>query len=72
MLDRYLAAAARSSTATPSWPTTRALAALNVARILGIFARLIARDGKPRYRAFMPRMWRYLDAQPGRRRRWPA
>lgn len=38
-----------------------ALAAMNEARILGIFARLVARDGKPRYRAFMPRMWRHLD-----------
>lgn len=38
------------------------LAALNEARILGIFARLIVRDGKPRYRAFMPRMWRHLTA----------
>ncbi|HEY0928115.1 N-acetylmuramate/N-acetylglucosamine kinase AmgK [Brevundimonas sp.] len=44
------------------------LAALNEARILGIFARLITRDGKPRYRAFMPRMWDHLNAnlkQPG-------
>ena len=38
------------------------LAALNEARILGIFARLIVRDGKPRYRAFMPRMWDHLNA----------
>jgi aminoglycoside/choline kinase family phosphotransferase len=38
-----------------------ALGALNIARILGLFARLVARDGKPRYRAFMPRLWRYLD-----------
>ncbi|PZT95195.1 MAG: aminoglycoside phosphotransferase [Brevundimonas sp.] len=38
------------------------LAALNQARIIGIFARLIARDGKPRYRAFLPRMWRHLNA----------
>lgn len=37
------------------------LAALNEARILGIFARLVARDGKPRYRAFMPRMWAQLE-----------
>lgn len=37
------------------------LAALNEARILGIFARLIARDGKPRYRQFMPRMWGHLN-----------
>src|SRR5690606_22177704 len=38
-----------------------ALAALNEARILGVFARLVARDGKPRYRAFMPRMWAHLE-----------
>lgn len=38
------------------------LAALNEARIIGIFARLIARDGKPRYRKFLPRMWRHLNA----------
>ena len=37
-----------------------ALATLNEARILGIFARLIVRDHKPRYEAFMPRMWRHL------------
>ncbi len=38
-----------------------ALGALNVVRIIGIFARLVARDRKPRYGAFMPRLWRYLD-----------
>jgi aminoglycoside/choline kinase family phosphotransferase len=38
-----------------------ALGALNIVRILGLFARLVARDGKPRYRAFMPRLWAYLD-----------
>ena len=38
-----------------------ALGALNVARILGIFARLVTRDNKPRYAAFMPRLWGYLD-----------
>jgi aminoglycoside/choline kinase family phosphotransferase len=38
-----------------------ALAALNETRILGVFARLIYRDGKPRYRQFMPRMWRQLE-----------
>jgi aminoglycoside/choline kinase family phosphotransferase len=37
------------------------LGALNIVRILGIFARLVARDGKPRYRALIPRLWRYLD-----------
>jgi len=38
-----------------------ALATLNEARILGVFARLIVRDGKPRYQQFMPRMWRHLE-----------
>jgi aminoglycoside/choline kinase family phosphotransferase len=38
-----------------------ALGALNIVRILGIFARLVTRDAKPRYAAFMPRLWRYLD-----------
>lgn len=42
------------------------LAALNEARILGIFARLIARDGKPRYRAFMPRVWAHLNRNLGK------
>lgn len=39
-----------------------ALAALNQARIIGIFSRLVVRDGKPKYRAFMPRMWRHLES----------
>jgi len=38
-----------------------ALAALNEARILGVFARLIVRDGKPGYRQFLPRMWGQLQ-----------
>lgn len=38
-----------------------ALGALNIVRIIGIFARLVTRDGKPRYAAFMPRLWTYLD-----------
>ncbi len=37
-----------------------ALATLNESRILGVFARLVTRDKKPRYEAFMPRMWRHL------------
>jgi hypothetical protein len=36
------------------------LGAINVMRILGIFSRLTARDGKMRYREFMPRMWGHL------------
>jgi len=40
----------------------RALAALNAARILGpVFARQVVVFGRARYRAFMPRTWRYLE-----------
>jgi aminoglycoside/choline kinase family phosphotransferase len=39
----------------------RALAALNAARILFIFARQVAGFGRPRYTAFMPRTWRHLE-----------
>ena len=39
----------------------RALAASNAARILGrVFARQTLL-GRPQYRAFMPRTWRYLE-----------
>jgi N-acetylmuramate 1-kinase len=36
------------------------LGALNALRILGIFSRLVSRDGKQRYREFMPREWGHL------------
>jgi hypothetical protein len=45
-----------------------ALGALNISRILGLFARLVVRDAKPRYATYIPRLWRYLDrclADPG-------
>ena len=38
------------------------LGALNAMRILGIFARLVHRDGKARYRQYMPREWGHLAA----------
>jgi N-acetylmuramate 1-kinase len=38
-----------------------ALGALNICRILGIFARLTTRDKKPKYATLMPRLWGYLD-----------
>ena len=60
-LDRYFSAARVDD--RPAFLRTYAgLAALNEARILGIFARLIVRDGKPRYAAFMPRVWAHLNA----------
>lgn len=37
------------------------LGAQRNAKILGIFARLWKRDGKPRYAALCPRVWAYLD-----------
>ena len=59
MLERYLAA--RPQVEREAFLRDyAALAALNNARITGLFARLIVRDAKPRYRAFMPRMWRLL------------
>lgn len=36
------------------------LAAQRNTKIVGIFARLWKRDGKPRYTQYLPRMWRYL------------
>jgi aminoglycoside/choline kinase family phosphotransferase len=60
MLERYLDAGLQGDRAA-FLADYAALATLNNVRIVGIFARLIARDGKPRYRAFLPRMWRLLD-----------
>jgi aminoglycoside/choline kinase family phosphotransferase len=37
------------------------LAAQRASKILGIFARLDARDGKPQYLRHMPRIWGYLQ-----------
>lgn len=34
--------------------------AVNALRIIGVFARLISRDGKPRYKDFLPREWGHL------------
>ena len=36
-------------------------AAQRNAKIVGIFARLFRRDGKPRYLGYLPRVWSYLD-----------
>jgi hypothetical protein len=37
------------------------LAAQRATKILGIFARLDRRDGKPQYLRHMPRLWNYLQ-----------
>ena len=61
MVARYLAAspgldagAFRASCAI--------LGAQRAVRIVGVFHRLAARDGKPAYLAHLPRVWRHLDA----------
>jgi aminoglycoside/choline kinase family phosphotransferase len=44
------------------WTAEAAItAAQRNAKIAGIFARLASRDGKPRYLAHLPRVWRYLE-----------
>jgi hypothetical protein len=44
------------------WTAEAAItAAQRNAKIAGIFARLASRDGKPRYIAHLPRVWRYLE-----------
>ena len=37
------------------------IAAQRATKILGIFARLAKRDGKPGYLRHIPRIWRYLN-----------
>jgi aminoglycoside/choline kinase family phosphotransferase len=60
MLGRYLAARPDLDAET-FHADYRALAAFNAARILGpIFARQVVHFGRPKYKAFMPRTWRYL------------
>lgn len=59
-LERYLAARPELDRAA-FLADYHALGALNIIRILGIFARLVTRDGKPRYADFIPRLWVYLD-----------
>lgn len=63
LLDEYCS---RTRQAEPAFdePSFRfayaALGAQRATKILGIFARLARRDGKPQYVAHMPRVWGYL------------
>lgn len=67
MLERYLAASPgvdRERFLADYW----ALAALNNARLVGLWGRLVKRDGKPDYARFLPRTWGMLErdlAKPG-------
>ncbi|MDK9698483.1 MAG: bifunctional tRNA (adenosine(37)-N6)-threonylcarbamoyltransferase complex ATPase subunit type 1 TsaE/phosphotransferase, partial [Siculibacillus sp.] len=59
----YVAARRRADPAFDEAGFRRALAILAAqrnTRILGVFARLKARDGKPHYLAHVPRLWGYL------------
>jgi aminoglycoside/choline kinase family phosphotransferase len=64
MTDRYLARS-RAHGALLDEKRFRAeaalLAAQRNAKIIGIFARLAKRDGKSRYLAHLPRVWRYME-----------
>ena len=59
--------ARRGASADPDFATRRfvqlyaTLGAQRATKILGIFARLDRRDGKPQYLRHMPRVWRYLQ-----------
>ncbi|HEY6578146.1 MAG TPA: phosphotransferase [Rhizomicrobium sp.] len=65
MKERYLAAMKASGCELDreSWTREAAvMAAQRNAKIAGIFARLASRDGKPRYLAYLPRVWNYLES----------
>ena len=63
LLGRYVKA---RLDADPAFATTAfvelyvTLGAQRATKILGIFARLDRRDGKPQYLRHIPRIWRYL------------
>jgi N-acetylmuramate 1-kinase len=64
LLEHYCAAVSGIGTGFDGDAFTFAYAALGAQRntkILGIFARLAKRDGKPQYLAHLPRIWRYLE-----------
>ena len=60
MLNRYLAASPGVDR-TSFLADYAALATLNNARLVGLWARLVTRDGKPGYARFLPRTWRRLE-----------
>ena len=58
MIDRYMKATGQGADYERAY---WALAAQRNTRIIGVFARLWQRDGKPYYMGFQPRMWRLLE-----------
>ena len=62
MLDRYLAQVDAGEDFAETFRADYArLGAQRNAKIVGIFSRLWKRDGKPRYLAFIPRVWEALE-----------
>ncbi|MFO1107115.1 MAG: phosphotransferase [Amaricoccus sp.] len=60
MIERYLARTGRER--DPFIAAAHLLSAQRNLKILGLFARLCRRDGKPRYLDHLPRVWSYLQA----------
>ena len=60
MVERYLAAFPGLDRAAFA-ASYAVLGAQRGAKIIGIFTRLLARDGKAQYRAHIPRVWRLLE-----------
>lgn len=58
-IARYLAATGADQAAFRA--AYALIGAQRALRILGVFVRLAVRDGKPRYLAFMPRVWAHLQ-----------
>lgn len=59
MIDRYVAGAGIDKQAFLA--SYALLGAQRNSKIVGIFSRLAARDGKQHYLNFLPRVWRYLE-----------
>jgi aminoglycoside/choline kinase family phosphotransferase len=60
MRERYVAAFPKLDRAAFD-RSYSAIGAQRNTRIVGVFTRLLVRDGKPRYLQFMPRVWRLLE-----------
>ena len=63
LLGRYVKARLEPIRISPPRPSSQlyvTLGAQRATKILGIFARLDRRDGKPQYLRHIPRIWRYL------------
>lgn len=60
MTERYLAAFPRQDRGDFA-AAAAVMAAQRHARVIGVFARLWKRDGKPRYLTHIPRVWRQLE-----------